>query len=78
MHVLRHLDRESFNVLHSHVHHFSGHPRFERHTAEAILDASYFHMRRGIQQMYDIYFESVAAFRPISPVPAIPVGSNRG
>lgn len=54
------------------------HPRFDRHSAVAILDASRFDIRRGIQQMYDTYLESVAAFRLVSPVPATPVGRNRG
>jgi len=54
------------------------HPVFDRQKAVEILDASRFDIRRGIRQMCDIYLESAAAFRLVSPVPATPVGRNPG
>jgi len=39
-------------------------PRFDRHSAVKIIDASRFDIRRGVQQMCDIYLEGSLANRP--------------
>jgi hypothetical protein len=52
------------------------HSRFDRHRSVEILDASGFDILLSIQQTYDIYLESAAAFLLVSPVLAPPVGMN--
>jgi glycosyltransferase involved in cell wall biosynthesis len=54
------------------------HPRFDRDSAVAILDASRFDIRRGIQQMYETYLGSLSRCRLVSLLPANPAGRNCG